>query len=376
MHICQSILCNAGQLASPTPNTAMSPVIPHPIITTSVPTGSKATSPHSGLPNPSGLTNPAVTTQHVQHIPLPSGQISQVQQMVPGQQGGVSLGQQQGIALMGNFVPGVSPQGMPINLAMMPPPPAGHTPTCQVAAQPQMMPISSIAHQQHPMQVSGMSQMPVIVSMPPGMDGLQPGMPHLPENIAQMAAGAPMMQMHPIPMTTLPMPPPLQPITCGDMSLPPPLQPLSVMSPAVPIPSQAPVPVSIPPSINTSLNTNERTPQSDPTSPIYEVKLETAVKDAIMEKIDTTNTTPEKGCKAELKCDRVKVENGDDDTIIAENVTIMTETEEQSNESSKSPIKDTRKNGKCSGLGEESSQSSSKGKAIRHSTDHFNGDSL
>lgn len=350
-------------------------MIPHPSITTSVPAGPKATPLQAGLSNPPGLTNPVVTTQHVQQMPLPRSQISQVQQMVPEQQGGVPLGQQQGIALMGNFVPGVSPQGLPINLAMMPPPPASHTPTCQVAAQPQMMPVSSIAHQQHPIQVSGMSQMPVIVSIPPGMDGLQPGMPHLPENIAQMAGGASMMQMHPIPMTTLPMPPPLQPITCGDMSLPSPLQPLSVMSAAVPIPSQAPVQVSIPPSINTSLNNNDRTPQSDPTSPIYEVKLETAVKDVIVEKSHSTNTTPDKGIKAELKCDRVKVENGDDETIIAENVTVMTETEEQSSENSKPPTKDTRKNGKCSGLGETASQSTSKCKSIQQSTHHFNGES-
>lgn len=145
-------------------------MIPHPSITTSVPAGPKATPLQAGLSNPPGLTNPVVTTQHVQQMPLPRSQISQVQQMVPEQQGGVPLGQQQGIALMGNFVPGVSPQGLPINLAMMPPPPASHTPTCQVAAQPQMMPVSSIAHQQHPIQVSGMSQMPVIVSIPPGMD--------------------------------------------------------------------------------------------------------------------------------------------------------------------------------------------------------------
>ena len=358
-------------MTSPTPNTAASPVIPHPTPTTSVLTGSKATPLQAGLSNPSVVTNPAVTTQHVQQIPLSASQISHVQQMVPGQHGGVHLNQQQGMALMGNFVPGVSPQQMPMNLAMMQPPP-----TCQVAAQPQMMPISSIAHHQHSMQVSGMSQMPVIVSVQPGMDGLQPGMPHLPENIAQMAGGAPMVQMHHIPITTMPMPPPLQPITCGDMSLPPPLQPMSVMSPSVPIPSLAPVPVSIPLSNSGNLSNNQVTPQSHPQSPIYEVKLDNTVKDVVIEKSDptTTTTSPDK-TKAELKCDGVKVENGDDDTIIAENVTVMTETEEQNSESSKPPISDTGKEGKCSGPGETAEQAPSKSNSVQQSVNYSNGES-
>lgn len=92
--------------------------------------------------------------------------------------------------------------------------------------------------------------------------------------------------------------------------------------------SQVLVLVSILLFINISLNINERILQSDFIFFIYEVKFEIVVKDVIMEKIDIINIILEKGCKVELKCDRVKVENGDDDIIIVENVIIMIEIEE------------------------------------------------
>lgn len=362
------ILCDAGQMAvsqplvsptantvmSPTPNTVVSSVNPRPTPTISVPAISKVTPLQTGLSNPSGASSPALTTEHVQQLPLASSHISYAQQMVPGQHVGIHMSQHhQGLPLMGNFVPGV-PEQMPMNLAMMQPPPGAQVPTCQVAVQPQMMPVSSMAHHQHPM-VSGIGQMPVIVSVQPGIDGLHHGMPHFPEHLSQMAGGASLVQMHPIPMTTLPMPPPLQPITCSDLSLPPPLQPLSVMSPMVQMPAHVPVPVRIPPLNSGSLSSHNKqmTPQTQPQSPIYEVKLDTTtVKDMIIEKADpgTTTASPDKS-KAESKCDGVKVENGDDDTIIAENVTVMTETEDQNSESSKPPVSDTEKDSKCSSAG-------------------------
>lgn len=339
-------------IVSPTPNTVMSPVIPHPTSTTSVPAMPKISPPQTGLPNPSGVPDPAVTTEHVHQLPLATSHISHAQQMVPAQQVGVQMSQQQGLPLMGNFVPGVPTQQMPMNLAMMQPaPPGAQAPTCQVAVQPQMMPVSSMANQQHPV-VPGIGQMPVIVSVQPGIDGLQHGMPHLPENISQMAGGTPLVQMHPIPMTTLPMPPPLQPITCSDMSFPPPLQP--VMSTMVQMPGQ-PVPVTVgipPPNSGANPMMSSYVP-NQPQSPIYDVKLEPAEKGEVIDKTDSTTTTtasPDK-TKAECKCDGVKVENGDDDTIIAENVTVMTETEEHNSESLNQSASDPEKDRKSSDTG-------------------------
>ena len=318
-----TVYCVVGQVAtsqpigSPVVQTVMSPVIPHPTPTTTVPAMSKA-----------GLTNPdPATTQQLQQLPLATSHISHGQQMV-------HPSVHQGLPMMGNFVPAVAPPQMPLNLTVMPPPGAA-APTCQVAVQPQMMPVSSMAHHQHPM-VAGIGQMPVIVSVQPGMDGVPHGMPQLPENVAQMA-GTPqqLLQMHPVPMTTLPMPPPLQPITCSDMPLPPALQPMSVMSPMVQMPPAAhtPAPASIPPnSGNVSGHVNQ------PQSPIYEVKLDATVKDVIIEKAEPSASTSSsvKAIKEETKCDgQLKVENGDDDTIIAENVTVTTEGEEQSGEGSK-----------------------------------------
>lgn len=348
---------------STTPNTVMSPVTPHPTPTTSGAAMPKATPLQSGLSNPSGVSNPAVTTEHMQQLPLATSHISHAQQIVPGQQVGVHMSQQQGMPLLGNFVPGVPAQQMPLNLAMMQPPTGAQAPTCQVAVQSQMMPVSSMANHQHPV-VPGIGQMPVIVSVQPGMDGLQHGMPHLPENIAQMTGGTPLVQMHPIPLTTLPMPPPLQPITCSDLSLPPPLQPLSVMSTMVPIPGQAPVNVSAP---LPSIGSNQITSQSQPQSPIYEVKLEKTDSGTITASPDKT--------KAEAKCDRVKVENGDDDTIIAENVTVMTETEEQNSDSSKPAKSDYEKDRKCSDAGDMTEPTPPKSTALHQSVIHSNGKS-
>lgn len=377
----ECIFCNAGQVAvsqalvSPTPNTVMSPVIPHPTPTTSVPAMPKMSPLQTGLSNPSGVSIPAVTTEHVQQLPLATSHMSHVQQMVPGQQVGVPVNQQQGLPLMGNFVPGVPTQQMPLNLAMMQPPPGAQAPTCQVAVQPQMMPVSSMANHQHAM-VPGIGQMPVIVSVQPGIDGLQHGMPHLPENITQMPGGTPLVQMHPIPMTTLPMPPPLQPITCSDMSLPPSLQPLSVMSTMVQMPGQAPVTVGIPPP-NSGANQITSHVQNQPQSPIYDVKLEPAEKEpVVIEKTDSgASTASPAKTKAESKCDGVKVENGDDDTIIAENVTVMTETEEQNSESSKPSISDPEKDTKSSGTGEITETVPPKNTSIHQSESQSNGKS-
>ena len=323
---------------STTPNTVIPPLTPHSTPTTSGTAIPKVEPLQVGLSNPSGISNPAVTTEHMQQLPLVASHISHAQQMAPGQHVGVHMSQQQGMPSMGNFVPGFPAQQLPLNLAMMQPATGAQAPTCQVAVQPQIMPVSSMANQ-HPV-VPGIGQMPVIVSVQPGMDGLQHGMPHLPENVTQMTGGTPLVQMHPIPLTTLPLPPPLQPITCSDMSLPPPLQPLSVMSTMVPIPGQVPINVSA--SLPSS-GSSQITTQTHPQSPIYEVKLE---------KPDSGIITASPGkIKAEAKCDRVKVENGDDDTIIAENVTIMSETVEQNSESCK-PKSDNEKDIKCSGAGD------------------------
>lgn len=324
-------------LGSPALHTPMSPVIPHPTTTTAVPALVKVTSPQTGLTNPD-----PVTTQQLQMPPGTSHMhINHGQQMVPGQQVGAQP-THQGMPMMGNFISAVPPQQVPPNLTMMPPPGVSAS-TCQVTIQPQMMSVNSMAHHQHPM-VSGISQMPVIVSLQPGMDGLPHSMPHLPENITQMAGAPHLVQMHPVPMTTLPMPPPLQPITCSDMQLPPPLQPMSVMSPMVQMPlAQAHVSVTIPPnSGNASGHVNQ------PESPVYEVKLDASVKDVIVEKTDPASvmSSPDKA-KDESKCDGLKVENGDDETIIAENVTVTTESEEQNTEGSKQS-NDVEKGSKCS----------------------------
>ena len=195
-------------LGSPTVQTVMSPIIPPPTSTTTVPSMSKVASPQVGPSNPD-----PVTTQQLQHLPLGVSHVSRGQQMAPAQQVGCPQGMP---AIMGNFVPAaVPPQQMPLNITMMPPPgiPAA---TCQVGIQPQMMPVSSMANHQHPM-VPGIGQMPVIVSVQPGMDGLPHGMPHLPENVTQMPGAPQLVQMHPVPMTTLPMVPPLPQITCSEM---------------------------------------------------------------------------------------------------------------------------------------------------------------
>lgn len=310
----------------------MSPVIPHPTPTTTIPATSKITPPQAN-PDP-------VTTQQLQQ--LSASHISHGQQTVPGQQAGAHPSHHQGLPVIGNFVPGVPPQQVPLNLTMMAPP-GVPAPTCQVAVQPQMMPVSSMAHHQHPV-IPGMAQMPVIVSVQPGIDGLPHGMPHLPENVAQMAGAPQLVPMHPVPITTLPIPPPLQPMTCSDIPLPPSLQPISVMSPVVQMPPvQTAVPVSIP-----SNSGNTSCPGNQPSSPIYEVKLDTAVKDVIIEKtepVPSSTSSPNKA-KEETKCDGLKVENGDDETVIAENVTITTESDEQSSEGSK-PSNDVIKNSKC-----------------------------
>ena len=332
---------------STTPNTVVPTLSPHSTPTTSGSAIPKVEPLHVGLSNPSGISNPAATTEHMQQLPVAASHISHAQQMVPGQHVGVHMSQQQGMPSMGNFVPGFPAQQLPLNLAMMQPATGAQAPTCQVAVQPQIMPVSSMANQ-HPV-VPGIGQMPVIVSVQPGMDGLQHGMPHLPENITQMTGGTPLVQMHPIPLTTLPLPPPLQPITCSDMSLPPPLQPLSVMSTMVPIPGQVPINVSAP---LPSSGSSQITTQTHPQSPKCEVKLEKTDSGAITIAASGTITASPDKIKAEAKCDRVKVENGDDDTIIAENVTIMSETVEQNSESSKPTKSDNEKDIKCSGAGD------------------------
>jgi len=351
-----------SRFLSTTPTTVMSPLTPHPTPTTSGASMPKVTPLQSGLSNPSGGSNPAVTTEPMQQLPVAASHISHAQQMVPGQHVGVHMSQQQGMPSMGNFVPGFPAQQISLNLAMMQPQTGAQAPTCQVTVQPQMMPVSSMANHQHPV-VPGIGQMPVIVSVQPGMDGLQHGMPHLPENITQMTGGTPLVQMHPIPLT-LPLPPPLQPITCSDMSLPPPLQPLSVMSTMGPIPGQVPINVSAPLS---SSGSNQITSQSHPQSSMYEVKLEKTDSSTIAPYPDKT--------KAEAKCDRVKVENGDDDTIIAENVTIMTETEEQNSESSKPAKSDCEKGRKCSGAGDTTEPTPPPSTALHQSVTDCNGKS-
>lgn len=353
---------------STTPNTVIPPLTPHPTSTTSGTATPKVAPVQAGLSNPSRISNPAVTTEHMQQLSMAASHISHVQQMVPGQHVGVQMSQQQGMPSMGNFVPGFPAQQLPLNVAMMQPATGAQAPTCQVAVQPQIMPVSCMANQ-HPV-VPGIGQMPVIVSVQPGMDGLQHGMPHLPENITQMTGGTPLVQMHPIPLTTLPLPPPLQPITCSDISIPPPLQPLSVMSTMVPIPGQVPINVSAP---LPSSGSNQIPTQTHPQSPIYEVKLEKTDSGAItIAASDAITASPGK-TKAEAKCDRVKVENGDDGTIIAENVTIMSETVEQNSESSKLAKSDSEKDRKYSGVADMTEPTPPASTALHHSVTHSNG---
>lgn len=302
----------------------MSPVISHPTTAALVPPLAKMTFPQTGPANHIAVS--VSEQQSQQPMALGSSHMNHAQQMVSGQQVGTQPGQQ-GMPLMGNFIPAVSPQQMPLNLTMMPP-------TCQVAVQPQMMPVNSVAPHQ-PQVVPGISQMPVIVSVQPGIDGLPHGMPHLPENVGQMTGAPHLVQVHPVPLTTLPMPPPLQPITCSDMSLPPVLQPMSVMSPVVQMPlAQAQGPVSVP------QNNGNTASESQPESPIYEVKLDTPVKDQATERPNPAAgvLTPDKA-KEENKCESLKVENGDDETIIAENVTVTTVSEDQNIGSSKTGVK-------------------------------------
>ena len=353
---------------STTPNTVIPPLTPHFKPTTSGTASPKVEPPQAGLSNPSEISNPAVTTEHIQQLPVVASHISHVQQMVPGQHVGVHMSHQQGMPSMGNFAPGFPAQQLPLNLSMMQPTTGAQAPTCQVAVQPQIMPVSCVANQ-HPV-VPGIGQMPVIVSVQPGMDGLQHGMPHLPENITQMTGGTPLVQMHPIPLTTLPLPPPLQPITCSDLSLPPPLQPLSVMSTMVPIPGQVPINVSAP---LPSSGSNQITTQTHPQSPIYEVKLEKTDSGAITIAASGAITASPGKTKTEAKCDRVKVENGDDDTIIAENVTIMSETVEQNSESSRPAKSDNEKDRKCSGAGDLTEPTPPASTPIHQSVTHSNG---
>ena len=347
---------------STTPNTTIPPLTPHPTPTTLGTAIPKMAPLQTGLSNPSGISNPTVKTEHMQQLPMAASHISHGQQMVPGQHVGVHMSQQQGMPSMGNFVPGFPAQQVPLNLAMMQPATGAQAPTCQVVVQPQMLPVSSMANHQHPV-VPGIGQMPVIVSVQPGMDGLQHGLPQLPENITQMTGGTPLVQMHPIPLTTLPLPPPLQPITCSDMSLPPPLQPLSVMSTMVPIPGQVPINVSA----SLSSGSSQIAAQTHSQSPICAVKLEKTDSSTI-----AITASPDK-TKAEVKCDRVKVENGDDDTIIAENVTIVTETEEQYSESSKPAKSDYQKDRKCSGAGDMTETTPPASSALHQSVAQSNG---
>ena len=234
-------------------------------------------------------------TVHVNH----SRQIATGQEVRP---------QQGASAMMSSFVPAVVSQQLSLNMAMMPSP--GIPASSQVAVQSQVMPVSSMA--QHSV-VSSISQMPVIVSVPTGMDGFPHGLPQLPENVTPMTGAAQLIQMHPVPMTTIPMPPPPQPVTgsTGNMPLPPALQPITVMSSMVQIPA-----VQGSPAVSLPTNSGqERKPQS----PTFEVK------DVVAEKADpmTFNATPSGITK--VKCEGIKMENGDDETIIAENVTITTE---------------------------------------------------
>lgn len=234
-------------------------------------------------------------TVHVNH----SRQIATGQEVRP---------QQGASAMMSSFVPAVVSQQLSLNMAMMPSP--GIPASSQVAVQSQVMPVSSMA--QHSV-VPSISQMPVIVSVPTGMDGFPHGLPQLPENVTPMTGAAQLIQMHPVPMTTIPMPPPPQPVTgsTGNMPLPPALQPITVMSSMVQIPA-----VQGSPAVSLPTNSGqERKPQS----PTFEVK------DVVAEKADpmTFNATPSGITK--VKCEGIKMENGDDETIIAENVTITTE---------------------------------------------------
>lgn len=306
----------------------MSPVVSPTTLTASMPSMNKSSLQQT-------IPSDPITTQQTQQLQMNTAHVNHSPQMAVGQQGQPQPSQHQGVpAMMSGFVPTatVVPQQLPLSIAMMPP--SGIPATC-ATAQPQVMQVSSMSHHQHSV-VPGIGQMPVIVSVPAGMDGLPQSMPQLPENLAQMAAATQLVQMHPVTMTTLPMAPSLQPVSCSDVSLPPALQPISVMSSMVQIPSaqgSQPVPVA---AIDI--------PRDGPQSPIYEVKLEAAAKDVAIEKAEllTRNTTPKAGMK--VKSEGVKVENGDEAIIIvsssptisvAENVTVTTQGGELSHKEKK-----------------------------------------
>lgn len=308
--------------------TVMSPVVSPTTLTASMPSMNKSSLQQTIPLDP-------ITTQQTQQLRLNTAHVNHSPQMAAGQQGQPQPSQHQGVpSMMSSFVPTAVPQQLPLSMTMMPP--SGIPATC-ATVQPQGMQASSASHHQHTV-VPGIGQIPVIVSMPGGMDGLPQGMPQLPESLAQMATATHLVHMHPVTVTTLPMAPSLQPVSCSEVSLPPALQPIPVMSSMVQIPSaqgSLPVPVA---AINI--------PRDGPQSPIYEVKLEAAVKDVAIEKAEPYINTPKGGMK--VKCEGVKVENGEEAIIVsssptvpvAENVIVTTQGGELSHEERQACEKD------------------------------------
>ena len=308
----------------------MSPVVSPTTLTASMPSMNKSSLQQTIHLDP-------ITTQQTQQLRMNTAHVNHSPQMAAGQQGQPQPSQHQGVpsnSMMSSFVPTVVPQQLPLSMAMMPS--SGIPATC-ATVQPQVMQASSVSHHQHTM-VPGIGQIPVIVSVPGGMDGLPQGMPQIPENLTQVATATHLVHMHPVTVTTLPMAPSLQPVSCSDVSLPPALQPIPVMSSMVQIPSaqgSLPVPVE---GINI--------PRDGPQSPIYEVKLEAAVKDMAIEKAGPFINTPKGGTK--VKREGVKVENGEEAIIVsssptapvAESLTVTTQGGELSHEERKACEKD------------------------------------
>ena len=299
---------------SPNISSMATPLVGHATPITSLPETSKVAPQQSGLPSPAESSG-HVTTE-MQHPPLtPAAPLMQPV--------GTAMGQNQGLAVVGNFVPTLHSQQVSLGMAVVSHPgvPAS---TGGVVVQSQMIPDSSVAHHQ-PAMVPSMAQMPVIVSVQPGIsDGLQ----QAPGNVAQMAGAAPFVQVHSVPITTLPVPPPLQPITCSDFTLPTPQQPLPVASPGIQRSPGPSLPVAIPSSTVISARNDVTPAQVEPRSPIYEVKLEASVKDVVIERTfsSTCLASSAEKTKAQSKSDGTQVENGDE-TAIAENITVVTQTD-------------------------------------------------
>lgn len=114
----------------------------------------------------------------------------------------------------------------PVDTPMMSPSPTLQVPpTCQVNGQPPLMIPNTYAMSQQGVimqTIANMNPVPPMTmamhhSFHESMQQMQGSVPY------QMSCGGPMVHMHPVPVTTLPMPPPLQPIVSSGSAMPHPM---------------------------------------------------------------------------------------------------------------------------------------------------------